>query len=92
MLAELRRAHYGYVLALHLLPLCAGGRSPTEIAAAIEDIWSKARHLYNGVENTVRAHPVAESMTATKKKRKHRERETTRQEQAFLRKRKDNRG
>lgn len=35
MLAELRRARYGYVLALHVLPLCAAGRTPTEIAACL---------------------------------------------------------
>jgi transposase len=35
MLAELRRARYGYVLALHLLLLCAAGRTPTEIAAVL---------------------------------------------------------
>jgi integrase len=33
MLAELRRARYGYLLALHLLLLCAAGHAPTEIAA-----------------------------------------------------------
>jgi len=32
MLAALRRARYGYLLALHVLLLCAAGRSPTEIA------------------------------------------------------------
>jgi len=35
MLAELRRARYGYLLALHLLLLGAVGRSPTEIAAVL---------------------------------------------------------
>jgi transposase len=35
MLAELRRARYGYVLALHLLLLCAAGRTPSEIAAVL---------------------------------------------------------
>jgi transposase len=35
MLTELRRARYGYLLALHLLLLCAAGRSPTEIAAVL---------------------------------------------------------
>jgi len=35
LLAELRRARYGYVLALHLLLLCAAGRTPTEIAAVL---------------------------------------------------------
>jgi putative transposase len=33
MLAALRRARYGYLLTLHLLLLCAAGRTPTEIAA-----------------------------------------------------------
>jgi putative transposase len=32
MLAELRRARHGYLLALHVLLLCAAGRTPTEIA------------------------------------------------------------
>jgi putative transposase len=32
MRAELRRARYGYLLALHVLLLCAAGRTPTEIA------------------------------------------------------------
>jgi transposase len=35
LLAELRRARYGYLLALHLLLLCASGRTPTEIAAVL---------------------------------------------------------
>ena len=35
MLAELRRACYGYLLALHLLLVSAAGRSPTEIAAVL---------------------------------------------------------
>jgi transposase len=35
MLAELRRARYGYLLALHLLLLCAAGRTPGEIAAVL---------------------------------------------------------
>lgn len=35
MLAELRRARYGYWLALHLLLLCAAGRTPSEIAAVL---------------------------------------------------------
>ena len=32
MRAALRRARYGYLLALHILLLCAVGRNPTEIA------------------------------------------------------------
>lgn len=35
MLAELRRARYGYLLALHVVLLGAAGRSPTEIAAVL---------------------------------------------------------
>src|SRR5918992_4829642 len=35
MLAALRRARYGYLLALHILLLCATGRKPTTIAAAL---------------------------------------------------------
>jgi putative transposase len=35
MLAALRRARYGYLLALHVLLLCAAGRAPTDIAAAL---------------------------------------------------------
>ena len=33
MLAELRQARYGALLAVHVLLLCAAGRTPTEIAA-----------------------------------------------------------
>src|SRR5262245_42390944 len=35
MLAALRRARYGYLLALHILLLCTAGRTPTEIAAVL---------------------------------------------------------
>jgi transposase len=35
MLATVRQARYGYLLALHLLLLCAAGRTPTEIAAVL---------------------------------------------------------
>jgi putative transposase len=35
MLAALRRARYGYLLALHILLLCADGRNPTEIAMVL---------------------------------------------------------
>jgi putative transposase len=35
MLAMLRRTRYGYLLALHILLLCAAGRNPTEIAAGL---------------------------------------------------------
>ena len=33
MLQELRAARYGYLLALHILLLCAQGRTPSEIAS-----------------------------------------------------------
>jgi transposase len=35
MRAEMRRARYGHLLAMHLLLLCAAGRSPSEIAAVL---------------------------------------------------------
>jgi transposase len=35
MLAALRRARYGYLLALHILVLCAAGHRPTAIAAVL---------------------------------------------------------
>jgi transposase len=35
MLAALRRARYGYLLALHVLLLCAAGKTPTEIASVL---------------------------------------------------------
>ena len=35
LLAEVRRARYGYLLALHILLLCAARRSPTEIATVL---------------------------------------------------------
>lgn len=35
MRAELRRARYGYLLALHLLLLCAAGQTPSEVARVL---------------------------------------------------------
>jgi hypothetical protein len=35
MRAELRRARYGDLLALHLLLLCAAGRTPSEVASVL---------------------------------------------------------
>ena len=35
LLAALRRARYGYLMALHILLWCAWGCSPTEIAAVL---------------------------------------------------------
>jgi transposase len=47
MLAELRRARYGYLLTLHLLLLCAAGRTPTEIAAVL---FCSRSSIYRGVK------------------------------------------
>jgi transposase len=49
LLAALRRARYGYLLALHIVLLCAAGRSPTDIAAVL--FCSRSR-----VYRTVRAY------------------------------------
>jgi hypothetical protein len=54
MLAALRRARYGYLLALHILLLCAAGCPPTEIAAVL--FCSRS-----SVYRTVRAAPVLAS-------------------------------
>lgn len=35
MLSQLRHARYSYLLALHVLLLCAAGRTPTEIATCL---------------------------------------------------------
>ena len=35
MLAQLRAARYGHLLACHILLLCAAGRTPTEVASAL---------------------------------------------------------
>jgi hypothetical protein len=35
LLAQLRAARYGHLLAVHILLLCAAGRTPTEIATAL---------------------------------------------------------
>src|SRR5258706_1469092 len=35
MLAELRRARHGHLLAFHVLLLCAAGQTPTEIATCL---------------------------------------------------------
>jgi putative transposase len=49
MLAAVRRARYGYLLALHVLLVCAAGRTPSEIAACL--FCSRSR-----VYRTVRAY------------------------------------
>jgi transposase len=52
MLAALRRARYGYLLALHILLLCAAGRNPTDIAAVLfcsrSSVYRTARAYQEG--------------------------------------------
>jgi putative transposase len=55
MLAELRRARYGYLLALHVLLLCAAGRTPTEIAPWL---FCSRSSVYR-IVNAYKAHPLA---------------------------------
>jgi transposase len=47
MLAELRRARYGYLLALHVLLLCAAKKTPTQIAAFL---FCSRKSVYRIVE------------------------------------------
>jgi transposase len=47
MLAEIRRARYGYFLALPILLLCAAQRTPTEIAAGL---WCSRSTVYRVVK------------------------------------------
>jgi transposase len=52
MLAALRRARYGYLLALHVLRLCAAGRTPAEIATYLfcsrSSVYRTGRAYYAG--------------------------------------------
>jgi putative transposase len=54
MLAELRRARHGYLLALHVLLLCAAGRTPTEIATFL---FCSRSSVYR-IVNAYKAHPL----------------------------------
>src|SRR5215510_1252027 len=54
MLAALRRARYGYLLALHVLLLCAAGRTPTEIATFL---FCSRSSVYR-IVNAYKAHPL----------------------------------
>ncbi len=47
MLGQLRQARYGYLLALHILLLCAVGRNPTEIA---DFLFCSRSSVYRAVE------------------------------------------
>jgi transposase len=50
MLAELRRGRYGYLLALHVLLLCAAGRTPTEIATVLFCSRSSVDRIVSGYQ------------------------------------------
>jgi len=47
MLKELRQARFGHVLALHILVLCASGRTPSEIA---DFLFCSRSSVYRTVE------------------------------------------
>jgi len=61
MLGELRRARYGYLLALHVLLLCAAGRTPTEIATFLFCSRSSVYRIVNAYQaypaDLLSAHP-----------------------------------
>jgi len=50
MLGELRRARYGYLLSLHVLLLCAAGRTPTEIATFLFCSRSSVYRIVNAYQ------------------------------------------
>src|SRR4029434_5174696 len=62
MLAALRRARYGYLLALHVLLLCAAGHHPTEIATFLfcsrSSVYRIVR-LYQAVHRGITVAPDA---------------------------------
>ena len=69
MLAEVRRARYGYVLALHVLLLCAAGRTPTEIATVLFCSRSSVYRIVNAYcaqrLDALRAEPPAQAAWLT---------------------------
>jgi putative transposase len=66
MLGELRRARYGYLLALHVLLLCAAGRTPTEIATFLFCSRSSVYRIVNAYQayplDTPVAHPTPKAV------------------------------
>ena len=71
MRAELRRARYGYLLALHLLLLCAAGRTPSEVASVLfcsrSSVYRIVRAYRAGtltLRGGNRARPAAETAAA----------------------------
>ena len=72
MRAELRRARYGYLLALHLLLLCAAGRTPSEVASVLfcsrSSVYRIVRAYRAGtltLRGGQRASPAAKTAAAT---------------------------
>jgi transposase len=67
MLAQLRAARYGHLLAVHILLLCAAGRTPTEIASALfcsrSSVYRTARAYRRG-ELTLGPATVADALHA----------------------------
>jgi hypothetical protein len=57
MRAVLRRTRYGYLLAFHILLLCAAGRTPTEIAAFLLCSRSSVYRIRAGVSRRASWHP-----------------------------------
>lgn len=66
MLGELRRARYGYLLALHVLLLCAAGRTPTEIATFLFCSRSSVYRIVNAYQaypaDRLIAHPTPKAV------------------------------
>ncbi len=72
MLAQLRAARYGHLLALHILLLCAAGRTPSEIASFLfcsrSSVYRTVAAYHNGQRDAgdVAAEAVAEASGAKK--------------------------
>jgi len=72
LVAEVRRARYGYLLALHILLLCAAQRSPTEIAAVLfcsrSTVYRVVRGYQTGQwEKLVEGEEAGEKSSATRR-------------------------
>ena len=59
MLAALRRARYGYLLALHVLLLCTAGHTPTEIATVLFCSRSSVYRIFASITPSSSASPSA---------------------------------
>lgn len=72
LVAEVRRARYGYLLTLHILLLCAAQRSPTEIAAVLFCSRSTVYRVVRGYqagqwEKLVEGEEAGEKSSATRR-------------------------